>query len=161
MSFDRPSGYHGSAKAVEFLASDPRALAIPVDASQVTAMGVKVYALAADPFKFPDAVLISGRGKGYGAVSFKLDPTHPGYVKVDNRFFKRLFGDFAPSRGDLVFSQSGELLGVMVNSNYCVLVKDFAASETFHTGADTAGQGTGSALNGLYARVMSMTPDLQ
>jgi hypothetical protein len=161
VAFDRPSGYHGTAGALEFLASDPRVVAVPIDSSQVAAIGVKVYGLAVDPFKFPDAVLISGRGKGYGAVSFKLDPTHPGYVKVDNRFFKRLFGDFAPSRGDLVFSQSGELLGVMVNSNYCVLVKDFAASETFHTGADTAGQGTGSALDSLYSRVMSMSPDLQ
>jgi hypothetical protein len=161
VSFDRPSGYHGSAKAVEFLASDPRALVIPVDASQVTAMGVKVYALAADPFKFPDAVLISGRGKGYGAVGFKLDPAHPGYVRVDNRLFKRLFGDFAPARGDLVFSQSGELLGLMVNSDYCVLVKDFAASGTFQTGPDTAAEQTGSTLNSYYSRVMSMAPELQ
>jgi hypothetical protein len=161
VAFDRPSGYHGTAGAIEFLASDPRAIAIPVDASQVAAMGVKVYSLAADPFKFPEAVLISGRGKGYGAVGFKLDPTHPGYVRVDNRFFKRLFGDFAPSRGDLVFSQSGELLGIMVNSDYCVLVKDFAASGTFRTGNDTAAQQTGSALDSFYSRVMSMTPDLQ
>jgi len=161
VAFNRPSGYHGSAASVEFLASDPRAIAVPVDASQVAAMGVKVYALAADPFKFPDAVLISGRGKGYGAVGFKLDPSHPGYVRVDNRFFKRLFGDFSPTRGDLVFSQTGELLGIMVNSDYCVLVKNFAASETFRTGSEVAGQQTGPILNGFYNRVMSMTPDLQ
>jgi multidrug efflux pump subunit AcrA (membrane-fusion protein) len=161
VSFDRSSGYHGTAGSLEFLASDPRVIAIPVDASQVAGMGVKVYGLATDPFKFPEAVLISGRGKGYGAVGFKLDPAHPGYVRVDNRFFKRLFGDFAPSRGDLVFSQSGELLGMMVNSDYCVLVKDFAASETFHTGVDTTAQQTGTALGSFYSRVMSMAPDLQ
>jgi hypothetical protein len=161
VSFDRASGYHGSAKAVEFLASDPRAVAIPVDASQVAAMGVKVYALAADPFKFPDAVLISGRGKGYGAVTFKLDPAHPGYVRVDNRLFKRLFGDFAPARGDLVFSQSGELLGLMVNSDYCVLVKDFAAAATIQAGPDTAAEQTGSTLNSFYSRIMGMAPELQ
>lgn len=161
VSFDRPSGAHVSAAAIEFLASDPRALALPVPASQVAALGVKVYGLAADPFRFPDAVLISGRGKGYGAVSFKLDPAHPGYVRLDNRLFKRLFGDFAPSRGDLVFSQSGELLGLMVNSDYCVLVKDFAASETFHTGTDTAAQQTGAVLNGFFGRVQAMAPDLQ
>ena len=161
VAFDRPSGYHGTAPTIEFLASDPRALAIPVETSQVASLGVKVYGLAADPFKFPEAVLISGRGKGYGAVSFKLDPTHPGYVRVDNHLFKRLFGDFAPSRGDLVFSQSGELLGLMVNSDYCVLVKDFSASETFHTGADTAGQQTSSALDSFYSRIMAMSLDLQ
>jgi len=42
-----------------------------------------------------------------------------------------------------------------------VLVKNFAASETFRTGSEVAGQQTGPILNGFYNRVMSMTPDLQ
>jgi len=29
-------------------------------------------------------------------VGFKLDASQPGFVRVDNRFFKRIFGDFAP-----------------------------------------------------------------
>jgi hypothetical protein len=161
VSFDRPSGYHGLAGSLEFLAIDPRAVVVPVDAAQVSAMGVKVYPVAADPFKFPEAVLISGRGKGYGAVSFKLDSEHPGYVRVDNRFFKRLFGDFSPSRGDLVFSQSGELLGLMVNSDFCVLLKDFTPSETIRAGEDTAAQQTGPLLDQLSARVRSLPLDLQ
>ncbi len=161
VAFDRPSGYHGTAASLQFLASDPRAVAIPVDAAQVAGMGVKVYPIAADPFKFPEAVLISNRGKGYGAVAFKLDAAHPGYVRVDNRFFKRLFGDFSPARGDLVFSQSGEFLGLMVNSDYCVLVKDFTPAETLQTGTDTASEQTQGTLNTLFNRVMGMTPDLQ
>jgi hypothetical protein len=161
IAFDRPSGYHSLAGSLEFLAIDPRAVVVPVDASQVSAMGVKVYPVAADPFKFPDAVLISARGKGYGAVGFKLDSNHPGYVRVDNHFFKSLFGDFSPSRGDLVFSQSGELLGIMVNSDYCVLLKDFTPSETIRTGEDTAAQQTGPLLDQLSARVRGLAPDLQ
>jgi len=161
VAFDRPSGYHGQAASMEFLAIDPRVVVVPVDASQAAAMGVKVYPLATDPFKFPEAVLISGRGKGYGAVGIKLDPDHPGYVQVDNRFFKRLFGDFAPSRGDLVFSQTGELLGIMVNSDYCALVKDFTPLETIQTGADVASQQTAPLLDGLGARVRSLPLDLQ
>ena len=134
IAFDRPSGYHSAAGSLEFLSEDPRAVAVPIDASQVAAMGAKVYPLAKEPFKFPEAVLISGRSKGYGKVGFRLDADHPGYVKVDNHLFTRLFGDFAPSRGDLVFSQSGELLGIMVNSDYCALIRAFAPGAAIRTG---------------------------
>jgi hypothetical protein len=161
VAFDRPSGYHSVAGALDFLSDDPRAVAVPIDASQVAAMGAKVYPLAKDPFKFPEAVLISGRSKGYGKVGFRLDADHPGYVRVDNHLFTRLFGDFSPSRGDLVFSQSGELLGIMVNSDYCALIKDFAPLADIRTGDDTREQQTGALLDGLGARVRGMPTDLQ
>jgi hypothetical protein len=161
VAFDRPPDYHSTGSRIEFLAADPRVVVVPVTAAQVTALGAKVYPLAADPFKFPDALLINGGGKGYGEVGFKLDDAHPGYVRVDNRLFKRIFGDFAPSRGDLVLSRSGELLGIMVNRDYCVLVKDFTAAVTFRMGDSTGAQHTGSALDGLSARVRAMPLDLQ
>jgi hypothetical protein len=161
VSFDRPPSYHSTGTRVEFLAADPRVVVVPVTAAQVTALGAKVYPLAADPFKFPEALLINGGGKGYGEVGFKLDDDHPGYVRVDNRFFKRIFGDFAPSRGDLVFSRSGELLGIMVNADYCALLKDFTAAQTFLMGDSTAAQHTGTALDALTARIRAMPLDLQ
>jgi hypothetical protein len=120
-----------------------------------------VYPIAKEPFKFPEAVLISAGGKGYGTVGFKLDAGHPGYVQVDNRLFKRIFGDFAPSRGDLVFSQTGELLGIMVNSDYCALIGNFAAATVINTGADTAAQQTGRLIDALGARVRAMPMALQ
>jgi hypothetical protein len=51
-------------------------------------------------------------------VGFKLDFSQPGFVRVDDRLFKRLFGDFAPSRGDLGLSKTGELLGISVIGDY-------------------------------------------
>lgn len=162
VSFDRPaSGYHGRASGLDFLALDPRVVAVPVDPAQAAALGVKVYALASDPFRFPEAVLISARGKGYGTVGFKLDPDHPGYVRVDNRLFKRLFGDFAPSRGDLVLSESGELLGIMVNGDYCALVKDFTPAATLRTGGDVPGQRIGATIDRLGADTRALPLDLQ
>ena len=158
--FHRPSGYRTSAGSLDILSVDPRVVAVPVDASQVASLGVKVYPLAADPFKFPDAVLISG-SRGYGEVGFKLDASQPGYVRLDNRFFKRLFGDFAPSRGDLVFSHTGEFLGLMVNSTYCALVRDFATAQTLRTGDDVAAEKTSAVLDSLGARVRAMPPGLQ
>jgi hypothetical protein len=82
-------------------------------------------------------------------------------VRVDNRIFKRLFGDFAPSRGDLVFSKSGELLGVMVNSDYCVLLGNFTPTATITTGDEKQGQRTASLIDSLSARVMQMPVELQ
>jgi hypothetical protein len=159
--FDRPPDYKSTGSMIEFLQADPRVVVVPVDAQQVAALGAKVYPLAADPFKFPEAVLISGGGKGYGELGFKVDDAHRGYVRVDNRLFKRLFGDFATSRGDLVFSKTGELLGIMVNSDYCVLLGDFAPLATISAVGDKASQHTGNLLDSLAARVMQMPAALQ
>ena len=104
---------------------------------------------------------ISGGGAGYGELGFKLDDVHRGYVKVDNRLVKRLFGDFATSRGDLVFSMKGELLGIMVNSDYCLLLGNFTPTATITAGDDTAAQHTGALLDQLAGRVMQMAPELQ
>ena len=161
IEFARPPGYRSAAGALQFLAHDPRVIVIPVDASQAAALGAKVYPLATEPFKFPDAVLINGGGKGYGEVGFKLDAAEQNFVRVDNRFFKRLFGDFAPSRGDLVFSKTGELLGIMVNSDYCALLKDFTPLGTIRTGDDILAQQTGALLDSLSARVLALPPKLQ
>ena len=90
-----------------------------------------------------------------------MDDAHRGYVKVDNRIFKRLFGDFATSRGDLVFSRTGELLGIMVNSDYCVLLGNFTPTATITAADDTSAQHTGSLLDSLSARVMQMPAELQ
>ena len=159
VSFSRPPDYRTTANALRFLAVDPRVVVVPLEAAQVAALGVKVYPLAKDPFKFAQAVLISA--KGYGEVGFKLDPDHPGYVRVDNRLFKRIFGDFAPSRGDLVFSHTGELLGIMVNNDYCAVIKDFTPTVTLRTGDATAPEHTGEKLDRLARQVLAMPEAMQ
>jgi X-X-X-Leu-X-X-Gly heptad repeat protein len=161
IEFARPPAYRTTAGALQFLTHDPRIVVIPVDASQAAALGAKIYPLAAEPFKFPEAVLINGGGKGYGEVGFKLDASEPNFVRVDNRIFKRLFGDFAPSRGDLVLSKTGELLGIMVNSDYCALLKDFTPRSTIRTGADIVAQQTGPMLDRLSASVLALPLKLQ
>lgn len=118
-----------------FLAVDPRVIAMPVDSSQVDALGVKVYQTALNPFRFPEAVLISNGGEGYGEVPFKLDSNNPSLVRMDNRLVRRLVGDYSPRRGDLVLSKSGELLGVMVSNDTCALVSHFTAFRTIPTGS--------------------------
>lgn len=146
---------------LQFLAHDPRVVVVPLELAEATRLGARVYALAADPFKFPEAVLIDAGGGGYGEVGFKLDPDEPRFVRVDNRLFRRLFGDFAPKRGDLVFARTGELLGIMVNSDYCALLKDFTPAATLRAGAEIKGQATGAILDGLGARLQALPLKLQ
>ncbi|ACB73386.1 hypothetical protein [Opitutus terrae] len=161
VEFTRPPDYRSSAKEIQFLSVDPRVVVVPLDPEQVKALGVKIYPTALEPFKFPEAVLVSGGGQGYGEVGFKLDASQPGYVRVDNRFFRRIFGDFAPSRGDLVLSKTGEILGIMVNSDYCAVVNNFLAARRLTTGDDVSAQQTSSILNDINARVLSLPLKLQ
>jgi X-X-X-Leu-X-X-Gly heptad repeat protein len=161
VEFTRAGAARTAAQAMHFLAADPRVVALPVNEAQVTTLGGNVYPIAAEPFKFPEAVLVNGGGKGYGEVGFKLDAARPGYVRVDNRIFKRLFGDFAPSRGDLVFSKSGEFLGIMVNNDYCAVIKNFTPAGTIGTGDDVKSQNTAQIFDGLAARYRSLPLDLQ
>ncbi len=161
VEFERPPDYRSAGSKIEFLEADPRVVVVPVDTAQVAALGAKVYPLAADPYKFTEAVLISGGGQGYGELGFKVDAEHRGYVRVDNRLFKRLFGDFAPSRGDLVFSKRGELLGIMVNRDYCVLLGDFAPTATIEAGDEPPSEKTGALIDALSSRVLQMPIELQ
>jgi len=153
--------YSGTAPDVRFLSADFRIVAVPVDSAQVKALNVKVYQMALEPFKFPEAVLISNGGSGYGEVAFKLDPEEPNYVRMDNRLMKRLFGDFATSSGDLVLSKTGELLGIMVNHDYCVVINNFLPTKTIRTGDKIVEQHTGSTFDELYARLLSRPFKLQ
>ena len=159
--FTRPPGYRTAAERLDFLSLDPRVVVLPVSAEQVAALGVKVYQTALEPFKFPEAVLISGGGTGYGRVGFKLDAGQPGYVSVDNRLVTRLFGEFAPSRGDLVFSQTGELLGIMVSGSYCLIVNNVLPARTIRTGDDVKAQATGAILDHLASRYRALPFKLQ
>ncbi|RME69483.1 MAG: hypothetical protein D6781_08495, partial [Verrucomicrobia bacterium] len=111
-----------------FIEADPRIAIATLDKETAARFGKKIYMTALEPFKFEQAVIVSGGGKYYGEVEFKLDPQTPGYVKMQSRVFSRMFGEFSPSRGDLVFSKTGEILGVMVNNSYCVLLSSFVPS---------------------------------
>lgn len=66
VEYSHGPAYRGVAGVMHFLAHDPRIVVLPIAAAQAGSLGAKVYSLAADPFKFPEAVLISGGGKGYG-----------------------------------------------------------------------------------------------
>jgi predicted nuclease with TOPRIM domain len=161
IELSRGFGRRVAGRELQFMVQDPRIVAIPVAAAQVQTLGATAYSLAADPFKFPEAVLIDGGGRGYGEVGFKLDPSDPNFVRVDNRLFRRLAGDFSPKRGDLVFSKTGELLGIMVNNDYCAVIRNFVALRSMRTGGNIRAQSTSGTIEDLAARSRALPLKLQ
>jgi hypothetical protein len=154
-----------SAVRLSFVAQDPRVVVIPIGEKQAKEYGVRIYKTATDPFKFQDAVIVGANEGYYGECKFQIDANLPQYVKVDRNLLKGLFGKFNPSKGDLVFTKTGELLGIMVNGEYCALLTKIVPSRTIMCGEDLAqanqGTPTGQILSQLYDRVFAMPMKLQ
>ena len=146
---------------LSFLVIDPRVVVVKVDPTIAAGFGVRIYPIAAEPFKFSEAVIISQGGKFYGEVEFKLDPQTPGYVKMKTRIFNALFGEFSPSAGDVVLSKSGELLGLMVTDDYCVLIDNFAGAAELPFGTALLEQKTSEVISRQKDRVLRMPLRLQ
>jgi hypothetical protein len=147
--------------SMSFDAQDPRVVLVPVSADDARQLACKVYHISTDPFKFQDAVLVGAREGYYGECRFQIDLSTPQYVKLDRNFLKGLFGKFNPSSGDLVFSKNGELLGMMVNDTYCLMVHQLDPVATFQFGDDVRAQHTGQTLARLYSVVNDMPFKLQ
>ncbi len=147
--------------SLSFCLIDPRVVLIPVTPEEVRRLGCKVYRVSAEPYKFQDAVLVGTRADYYGECRFQIDLSTPEYVKLDRNFLKGLIGKFNPSRGNLVFSKTGELLGIMANSTYCVMLRSFTTEASFQCGEDIRAQHTGATLSALYSHLMTMPFKLQ
>ena len=148
-------------RSLSFYQLDPRVVFIPVTQAEARQLGGKVYRISSDPYKFQDAVLVGAQEGYYGECSFQIDLTTPLYVKMDRNSLKGLFGKFNPSRGDLVFSRTGELLGVMANSTYCMMIKNFNPTATFQFAPDVRSQRTGETLARLHSLIAKLPYTLQ
>jgi len=147
--------------SISFCIMDPRIVLIPVPAAQARALGCKIYHFSKDPYVFQDAVVVGTREDYYGECSFQIDVTTPQYLKMDHNSLKGMFGKFNPSSGDLVLSKTGELLGVMANSSYCAIIRNFEAAATFRFGPDGRNQETAQTLSTLYTYVTDLPFKLQ
>jgi hypothetical protein len=140
---------------------DPRVVMILVTPAEAKQLGSKVYHLSADPYKFQDAVLVGADEGYYGECNFQIDLDTPHYLKLDRSVLKGLFGKFNPSRGDLVLSRTGELLGIMVNNTYCLTIQKYSPGTTLAFDQDLSSQHTGGTLSQLYDYIFGLSPALQ
>jgi hypothetical protein len=150
-----------AARSLAFHLDDPRVIMIPITAAEARQLGGKIYQISPRPFAFQDAVLVGAAESYYGECKFEIEANTPGYLKLDRSVLKGLFGRFNPSRGDLVFSKQGELLGIMVNNTYCLMLRAFDTAATIRFGEDVREQHTGATLSALYGMVVGLPPRLQ
>jgi hypothetical protein len=148
-------------KLLSFYQLDPRLVFIPLTPAEARELGAMAYRTSSDPYKFQDAVVVGAQESYYGECSFQIDLSTPLYVKMDRNSLKGLFGKFNPSRGDLVFSRTGELLGVMANNTYCMMIKNFNPTATFQFAQDMRDQQTGETLSRLYTLIAGLPSKLQ
>jgi hypothetical protein len=71
--------------------------------------------------------------------------------------FSFFSGKFVPSPGDLVLSKTGEVLGVMANKEYCMLLNDLTASRFIQTGPISPGP----LLTRMHEQIMRLPNKLQ
>ncbi|MEM9226955.1 MAG: hypothetical protein AAGA45_03215, partial [Verrucomicrobiota bacterium] len=120
---------------VSTLQADPRLLAVYFDAAAIDGT-VEAFDLASEPLRFPEAVLIDNRDRGYGEIPFKLDPSDRSYYAMQTDLFDNLFGDFAPGSGDAVFSKTGSWIGLMVTSDTAVSLENLSPARRLPLGDD-------------------------
>lgn len=146
---------------VHFLSMDPRVVVIPVSDAQATQLGSKVYNTVADPYKFEDALILGADEGYYGECRFALVPSNRAYLKMDRSALGRFVGKFNPSRGDLVLSKSGDLIGIMVNKQYCALLTTFVPRTTIPAGSNLNAQAIGTQLSSMQQDLRGLPPEMQ
>ena len=146
---------------MSFLAVDPRVVIVPVPEMKAREFGSKIYTMPKDPFKFQEAILVGANEGYYGECRFQLDAESRQYVRMQRERFSWLVGKFAPSAGDLVFTKGGDLLGLMVNKEYCLLLTEFSPAYHVQMGIGIGEQKTGTLLSQLFGQVARMPTRLQ
>ena len=147
----------------QFQAGEPRVLASPLmNIAEAASRGIRPYQIASRPYQFPKAFVISRDGKSYGEVEFKFNPAHQGYVKMDKPFIGGLFSSsFNPSKGDLVLSQKGELLGMMANNTYCYVIRDLKSESSIAFRKDLSRPAIAKTLKDHHATIQRKAFDLR
>ena len=124
-------------KEVAFM-DDPRILIVPLyinPAELEKTSEIKVFNAPQNPYLFSEAVVVNSKTGRFGQTDFIRDERDSRYIKVSHSNFAFITGKFDPGKGDLVFSQKGELLGIMVNNDYAFHVKNLGTR--IHNGSRT------------------------
>lgn len=124
-------------KEIAFM-DDPRIIIIPLyldPKKLVETSEIEIFSAPQNPYLFSEAVVVDSKKGRFGQTNFVRDERDSRYIKVEHTSFAFLTGKFDPAESDLVFSQKGELLGIMVNNNFAFHVKNLGSR--LHSGSRT------------------------
>jgi len=129
----RAGGARYSPSILERLAVDADIISIPLPTEFVREAGVEALKLAEDPLRFPNAVIIDPENRGYRELEVRLKPGED-ILEINQSLLGQLFGEFTPREGDLVFAQSGQLLGLMTAGDRAPVIATLEPAERFAIG---------------------------
>lgn len=119
---------------VRYLQADPSIILLPINPATLQEAGIEPYIVEDTPFRFANAVIVTAGGEKYGEVPIRVNPLSKRYIDVENSIANRLFGSFSPTAGDLVFSQNGNLIGLMVGRGRAILLGNLFAGLSLNLG---------------------------
>jgi hypothetical protein len=115
-----------------FLRADPRIVAFP---AQEAARVLDCFQIEDNPLRFATAVVVTAGGERYGEAPIRVMPGTSRYIEVQTIVANKLFGSFAPTEGDIVFSLRGRLIGFMVSSGRAICLSDLSEATTLNFGS--------------------------
>ena len=119
---------------VDFLASDPRLVAVEVPQNLIDSAGVQPLSIAETATRFPAAIVVQPDASAYGSAPYKTLPNAPSYGDVEVGALDRLFGEGTPGAGDYLYSKSGRWLGLMTDRNTAILTPKLETAATLTLG---------------------------
>ena len=134
---------------------DPRILIVPLyinPAELRKTSTIELFKSPINPYLFSEAVVVDAKDGRFGQTDFVRDERDSRYIKVSHTRFAFVTGAFDPGKGDLVFSQKGEVLGILVNRDYAFHVKDLGAR--IHAGSRTS---LGGPFNSSKANLLTVS----
>ena len=118
------------------LTCDPRLLAVKVPSKFCENEKIEPLEVPSNPFAFADCVVVDLGKSHYGQVPFRADFKDSSYAQMDVGLLQSVFGAFSPSEGDLIFSRSGDFMGVMLGGDWAVLIRPFGLATSLPLGKD-------------------------
>ncbi|MBC9889224.1 MAG: hypothetical protein F7B06_05095 [Opitutae bacterium] len=137
---------------MDFLSLDTRVIVVQLEKAWEPLIETKPFQIALEPLMFPRAVLVDREKGHYGEAPFKLDIEARDNIRVDSRLMNRLMGEYSPRKSNVMFSQAGDLLGVMVNRKYAAQVDNFLPGVSVTSGR---GEATLQDLQQAYTRMIN------
>lgn len=109
---------------------DPRILIFPIyekPESLREKYGLQLFSTPKNPHMFAEAFVVDTDKRNFCQTEFTRDGNDGRYIRVRHNKFTFFTGKFNPGKTDLVFTKSGDVLGVMVNNDYAFHVQNLGS----------------------------------
>lgn len=130
----RIANRHYAIDQIAFLQSDPRVLLIPLSKKLVEDTELRSFAIAEQPDRWEEAILIKSDESNFGRAEFRRLTQSAQFLQIQRPVLGELFSDYASSKGDFAFTKNGRLIGMLTNIKHAVVIDRFIARDYLDLG---------------------------